>query len=315
MAFILTLIPLVGVHAADDGDADPSGVDEAIVLELPPFASPPLAKAQFGPLTVFLAEALGRPVEIVVSKSHRSFVDRAGRHDDRLVVAPRHLAAYLADRKRYVPVAYFGEDTHLVVYVRSDIEGDGIEVLRGRQLSLPDPLSLHAVAGLRLLRSVDIVPGRDLRVVYHPFHDAALFDVVERRSDAVITAPIVVEMLAPKLRGLVRPVATLPDAAGIVLLVGPTLPSDIVLTLGALFPPDPGAAAGRASGQGGPASRSLDSRSTSQEPEAVTSRFHQLPAGERAAWPQLAQLVESALVALADDSRPLESEAEESKEG
>jgi len=305
---VATLCLLVGARSALAAGAEPAGErpvgdDTAIPheaeitpidLEVVPFVAPSMVRSQFAPFEARLTEVLDRPVKIVVLKSHRAVIDRAGVFDSRLVIAPRHLAAYLAGRRSYAAISYFDNETHPVVYVRAGLEGDSIEMLRGRRLSLPAPLSFHAVMGLGLLRERGLLPGRDFEVRYHTFHDSALFDVVEQRSDAVVTAPAILRLLTPDLQGAVRAIAKLPEPAGAVLLAGPTLDPALRSRLEDVYraaPSSPTRAPADAAASVGP--------SAGRPAAPLRPVFLAIPASESESWPALAGLVESTLASFA----------------
>ncbi|MCG6969354.1 MAG: phosphate/phosphite/phosphonate ABC transporter substrate-binding protein [Gammaproteobacteria bacterium] len=159
--------------------------DDALVFGFLPILSPQKLVARFGPLTDYLAKALGRPVRLETAANYAEFVRRTNdRRYDILFTAPHFY--YIAQRQAgfRVLVRVDAPSMPAVIVTRKDSNIETLDDLRGKKLSTVDPIALGTALVKAHLSAHGIDPQKDLTLVATPTHNASLLSAYKRVTDA-----------------------------------------------------------------------------------------------------------------------------------
>lgn len=173
-------------------------------LGVEPFLSPRMLVQSYAPMARGLEPVLGRSVEIATGTQPVHFVKRALQGDFDLVIAPPPIAAYLAFRQQFSPVAYLRNDFFALVLVPRQSSARALTDLKGRQIHLANTESYVTDVGRDFLAQAGVSLERDLRTVIHPSENSALLASLEGRQDAVLVSRAVYERMPDSIRDELR---------------------------------------------------------------------------------------------------------------
>ena len=167
---------------------------EQLRLGLAPIVAPADMVAQHRNLAVWLEEALGVPVVLVVADSYLDLIDRLLAHTVDLAILPPATFALARDRSpaiRLLASQIAGGATSYSSYiiVRRDAPFEGLQDLRGKRVSLVDEASASGfILPWATFLDHGLDPRRDFASVrFAGNHASAIADVLAGRADAAAT--------------------------------------------------------------------------------------------------------------------------------
>jgi phosphonate transport system substrate-binding protein len=118
----------------------------------------------YRPLREYLAETLGRPVEVATAPDFREFHVRtmAGAYD--LVVTAANLARVAQLDARLELIAGYDPPIPALLVMRKDARVAALDALRGKSLAVANPQSLVVLRGREWLAENGLVAERDYRL-------------------------------------------------------------------------------------------------------------------------------------------------------
>jgi len=143
----------------------------------------------YAPVAADLSAALGRPVRLRTRPSFALFRHELVQERYDLVFIQPFTYANIASRHDYRAVARPSTALRAVVVVRSDDTIDSIDDLKGKTISAPPRQAAVSLLARDLLYRHNLVPGRDVRLVYRNNHAACLRAILIRKAVACVTAP------------------------------------------------------------------------------------------------------------------------------
>lgn len=181
------------------------------VLGVVPYLPPRRLVALYAPLLPVLEEVLRTRLEIASAPDYDAHLSRlrSGAYD---VVADGPIHARLAQRElRHVPVARSQAPLEPLLVVRADASVQRLSELPwGRMaIAVTDRAASLGVIGLRHLRDLGHVPGRDFRVVVSGTHANSLQRLVAGEVQAAIVSRTTLAQVDATLAAAARPLAPL----------------------------------------------------------------------------------------------------------
>lgn len=153
-----------------------------------PFLEPQKIEVLYGPLAGLMGEALEKPVHLHTRTSLFGFsmALNAREYDIALVHPFDYIDA--AERGEYRPVARLREMLRAILVVQEPGSIKNAQMLRGQVIALP-PMG----AGIRalvwpMLKSVGLMPGKDVVTIDAPSHEACMLSVSQGRTSACVTS-------------------------------------------------------------------------------------------------------------------------------
>jgi ABC-type phosphate/phosphonate transport system substrate-binding protein len=155
-----------------------------------------------------------------------------GRYD--LVFVPAHVAALLVADCGFKPVLGYHLPTDFAVYVlkQSSASTAGLESLKGKRVGLPDEFGLTTEVAMELFQKQGLVPG-NIDIHYEKY-DQLVLKLFRGDIDAIVTNPLVITFLEPRMQERIQPVFRSPDAnlkLTHVYLIAPKVPPTMVASL------------------------------------------------------------------------------------
>jgi len=189
MLIILALV--TGAQAADKNGH--INEDKTLTLGFFPIISTVALFKRFSPLRDYLAESLGRPVELQTAKNFPTFLKRTDERKYDLVVTAPHFAVRASDSGQYVIRATHIKDVQQLFVVQKDSPIHTIQALAGKKIATPPKPALMSMMGKRFLRDAGLTG--DKQPVYRAFtsHNAANQAVLASEMDAAIASSNIIK--------------------------------------------------------------------------------------------------------------------------
>lgn len=142
----------------------PAAAQSTLQVGVVPNVSPRMLLEQNRPLRQYLERRLARPVEIVTAPDFKSFHERvlAGAYD--LAVSPAHMARLAQVDAGHPAIAVYAPGISCIMVTARDGGISSVEQLRGKSLTLANPLSLVALHGQQWLARSGLRAGADYEV-------------------------------------------------------------------------------------------------------------------------------------------------------
>jgi len=219
-----------------------SAQPEPLQLGLVPNISPRVLFEHNRPLRLYLERRLGRPVELVTAPDFRVFHQRtlAGAYD--LAVTPAHMARLAQLDAGHVPLVSYAPGIACLVVTAKESGVNGIGDLRGRAITLANPLSLVALHGQQWLGAHGLRAEQDYRITRVRADDSAASMLVRGESAAALLSAGELRAIPEKLRERVAVLSPCGEVQSFVAVASARLPAQLRESLrGALiaFPAAP----------------------------------------------------------------------------
>ncbi len=208
-------------------------VRREIRVGVPPMRNIVALEAKYGPLVRYLADRLGRPVELVHEATYPDLTEafRTNQLDAAFAGSFAYVVAHVEAGVEALARPDYGGVSHYrgVIYVRADSPFHSIEDLKGaRVVHAGHATTAGQVFPLYLLR-IRGLPAPELffaSFVDAGSHEAAIRAVLEGRADAAAAKDLVFEEMArevPEIRRLLRALAVSPPVPSNAFVAGPLL--------------------------------------------------------------------------------------------
>lgn len=161
-------------------------------LGLVPYLSTRAMISVYQPLRDHLSQSLSRPVQLFTAADFRALAENTRRGDYDLALLPAHMALLAVTdwRFRLVARVALSSDVQLMTLASASTPtpdaADVVARLRGQRIAALDPLSLSALTTLRWLNERELVPERDVEVLY--VRSAASAALAVQRGEAFALA-------------------------------------------------------------------------------------------------------------------------------
>ena len=120
---------------------------------------------QYQPWREDLAQALGRPVEVVTATNFKAFAQATAERQYQLIVTAPNLGRVAQLDHGWVPLGVYEPGIPALLVASAQQRDDAVGQLRGKALALANPQSLVALVGLKWLADQGLRAGTDFRVV------------------------------------------------------------------------------------------------------------------------------------------------------
>lgn len=161
------------------------GTATELAIVVPPLLSPAAVLDMVRPLREHLQRRLGRPVAFYTAVDYRVLFDAVMRGEHPVVALPSHMAALAVADAGYQPLVALQQDTALMVMVRAGSPVQRPADLKGGRIGMLDPLSLTAITARQWLLAQQLVPGRDVQIVYQPAINTGVVALERGEIDAL----------------------------------------------------------------------------------------------------------------------------------
>ena len=166
----------------------PAETNRPLTFGILPFSSPLTLFKRFAPLTEHLSQQLGRPIKLESARDFDTFVQRTqARHYDLVMTAP-HFVLLALDAGYYEARAIYSEPLYAIIAVRQDSPIRSIKELHQGKISTPSAFAAITLAGRHYLQSQGLSGDDSPRYVHHKTHDASLYAMLGRETDAAIAS-------------------------------------------------------------------------------------------------------------------------------
>lgn len=189
-----------------------------------PYLSPRALLTTHQPLRLFLAERLGRPLQLSTAINYESFNERTLRGDYDLLITPPHLARLAQIEAKYVPLAVYSKVLRGVLAVRKTSPVTEVRQLRGKVVATPDRLALVTLVGTRLLADNGLHAGTDYSLLTTTSHASAAYAAARGEALAVFTELATFQKQIPaEVREELRILALMGNLPHVMFLAHPRL--------------------------------------------------------------------------------------------
>ena len=219
----LKLIGLLGVLFWPMGFSHAAGLIQGKALEIGvvPYISARKVVSTYEPLRKYLEQTLARPIEIYTAPGFKAFQANSARGDFDIVITPAHFARILEKDKAYIPLARFSAGARGLIMVPRNSRLQQLADLRGRQVAVPDRLSLASILCIEYLKQNGLQPGVDFQMVEVSSFNSALQALQRGDAAAAIAAPGALAQMPEALRNTARTLVDTGEYTNLVFLAHP----------------------------------------------------------------------------------------------
>lgn len=171
------------------------------ILGVAPHTSARVVITQYQPVRAALAEALGRPVEVVTAPDFTEFARRALEQSYDMAVISGHLAELLRADAGYLPLVTYTADFLAVMVVGRDSPITEPLALNGKVVLGLDPSSLVTLWGVHWLRDHHLAPKP---IQYISAADSIANLIASGQADAGFMSLATFQKLVPAVRDGLR---------------------------------------------------------------------------------------------------------------
>lgn len=196
-----------------------------------PNLSPRILVETYRPVVDALSRELGRPVEMQTSPDFKTFHERtqAGEYD--LVLTAPHLAWLAYSEAGYLPLLVYQRETEGILVTRADSAYKSPEDLKGKTISVADPLAITVMRLESELARAGLAGGRDYRRLEVSSHNNAALYVIEHKTDAAIMGGLPFQRLPEDMRKQLRIIKTTKSFPSQVYLTNPRIPNSLARSI------------------------------------------------------------------------------------
>ena len=200
-----------------------------IVFGVLPIISTKKLVARFSPLVDYLSKETGVKIRLETAPDFKTFMQRTQeKRYDLLFTAPHfyYLAQRQADYRVIVRIA--APEMKAVIVTKKDSPIKTLDDLKGKKLSITDPLALATLMVRNHLVKAGINPEKDLSLVTTPNHSAALHSAKIDLSDAAGLMLPPFKRAAPEVQAAMRIIATTDGVPHMPIAVSESMPQPLV---------------------------------------------------------------------------------------
>lgn len=179
---------------------------------------------RFKPLQAYLTRVLQRPVILLTATDFETYIRRASEYEYDLYFAAPHMAALAEAESGYRRISMFTRDLSGYMIVRRSSSIRKIEDLKGRTVSVPEPLAIVTMMGEVLLEQHHLQPGKDVHMDYTSTHNNAILALSTGKADAAVVSTGIFDIARPSIRSKLRILATTNTASHLMFMASPKLP-------------------------------------------------------------------------------------------
>lgn len=128
----------------------------------------------YEPLIKHLEQTLQRPVHATSAPDFATYYKRSSQGQYDLYLTAPHHAAYAEAQNKARRLSKFARPLYSVFVVRKDSPYKTISDLKGRDVAMPDYLSVTAIVGELTLAEHGLIPNKDVSVKYSGTHGNAM---------------------------------------------------------------------------------------------------------------------------------------------
>lgn len=179
---------------------------------------------RFKPLQAYLKKTLHRPVVLLTATDFETYMKRASKYEYDLYFAAPHMAALAEADSGYRRVSMFTRDLSGYLIVRRTGPIKNIEDLKGRTVSVPEPLAIITMMGEVLLEKHHLYPGKNVRMDYTSTHNNAILALSTGKADAAVVSSAIFDIARPEIRDKLKILATTTSVSHLMFMASPKLP-------------------------------------------------------------------------------------------
>lgn len=203
---------------------DSSGLEIGIL----PNISARVLLAQYQPMRTFLAQTLGRPVQLSTAPSWNAFHERTLAFDYDLVITASHVARVAQLERGFVPLLVYEPPIKGMIVCARARPLKNIADLNGQTLALSNPKSLVTLRGFQWLAEQGLARGRSFKTINTPTDDSVGNVVIHGDAVAAMLSGGEYRAIPEPVKEQLQVVTTFAEVPGFVVLASPRLAPDLV---------------------------------------------------------------------------------------
>lgn len=219
--------------SAMSAEAVVSDKNNELQIAVAPFLSARLIVKNYQPMREYLELKLKQPVSFITAPDYETFYERTQHHDYAVIITVAH-AAYLAHAEAgYVPMLRPVNLTQPVLIVSTKSNFKHPLDLKGKVITMPDPLAIISMQGAEMLREAGLNPDTDIIVKHLPNHSAAVNYVITGEVAAAIVSNRALMQMSNATQQKMHIIHQSPKwaAPGVFYLANPALPRERIALL------------------------------------------------------------------------------------
>ena len=199
----------------------------------------------YQPVRLYLAQAMGRPVNLFTAQSFKAYADqtRQGVYD--ILVTPPHFARLAQRETGYVPLVVYTRKLRGIIVVARNSVIHSVQDLKDKRIATPNCLALVTIMGRQLLHDNGLIPDTGVTILTVASHNNAVLAVQRGDAEAAITENSALAQMPAELRNSVRVIAQTAPMPHVMYLVHPRLGREQIERLKAALLKFPETLAGR----------------------------------------------------------------------
>lgn len=170
-----------------------AGAEQPYLLGVFPHLPPRELEKVFAPIAADLSKSVGHKILFRSSSTYKKFRENEDKELYDIVFTQPFDYIRVADQHGYLPLATRSEPLAALIVVKKGSPITHLEDLRGKIVALPPKIAAVSYLISVHLKKHGLIPGKDVRLVYHRSHVSCLQQVIIGAADACGTA-------APALR-------------------------------------------------------------------------------------------------------------------
>lgn len=199
----------------------------------------------YEPVRLYLAQEMGRPVNLFTASGFKAYAVRTQRSDFDILITPPHFARLAQREAGYLPLAMYTRELRGIVVVPMLASIRNLQDLQGKRIATPARLALVSMVGRKMLRDNGLSAELGLQIQSTSSHYNAVLALQRGEVDAAITENSALAQMPAELRSGVRIVAQTSAMPHVMYLVHPRLGLETIEHLKAALLKFPETAVGR----------------------------------------------------------------------
>lgn len=221
--FVFTALVVITILTGQP--ADSRAASGEYVLGVFPHLPPRDIEEVYAPIAKDLGQTIGKKVVLSSSTTFERFSENLDKQMFDIALVQPFDYVRIADRFGYRPLATRAEKLSAVLVVGRDSTVKGFNDLRGKHIALPDETAAVSMLALAHLRTLKLVPGRDVTVTYHRSHISCMQQVVIGEADACGTAAPAVRFFERKMNVKLKTVDQTREIPHALFAIHPRVPA------------------------------------------------------------------------------------------
>lgn len=221
---LLTLGFLSGMLALSliaDAGAAPAGAP--LIFGVFPSMTAKQTLETYQPLASMMEKRLQRRVAIYTARDFRTFVERTRQGEYDILLTAPHLAWLARQDAGYRPLLKYSRPVRGLLVVRNTSPYRTLEDLRGKNIAIPDPIAVTALAVQAEMAALGLRRDVDYRTVAYGTHLNAVMQVVNGNAAGAMLGLHPYTLLPPELRQQLRVLTETAPLSSLMYLTHPRL--------------------------------------------------------------------------------------------